>query len=263
MLTNILLCSWTFYNCAKFASFMLPYKYKKLDEAQNHSQENEIKEKISNILNSAFENTEYKEMIQDNLDELQDGKKTINYFVETKIKIVSKESSNPSLQGLDIIGSTGTSQGKYYIILPSKINENLQKALPWVLSHELAHVLEEDWLQFQLIKTIIVFSSTVFCIYKKINFIPATIGIITLNVISQIYLHHKAENKADHLANSICKKDDLESAKKLLNYFESNSVGSGIKYKLKNIYRLFTHPLTKNRVANIDISIKKLSEVKI
>ncbi len=228
--------------------------YKELEQ-KAASQFNDI---ILPIVERAFNaenspNAEHYERIQDMLKELPVGvNRDIKSLLSQRIKVVD------ALETAGFAAATGCDD-KYYIILRKDIAQlGFDRAcLPWMITHEVSHILNDDNFSRCFIKAATGFAAVAVSTFLLgLSLIPALGVAIGVNTATSVIIFHKTENQADDFAIRHCSRQELEKGKEFLEKVKDLKG----KNKFYNIVTRLMHPSEDSRIAKIQAALNRTLE---
>lgn len=252
---NLLTYALPLYSAYSLIGQANPNSYKEYDKIHPSSRSDQIYAIVEKALKAEnVKGSEHFEAIQDLLEDLPDsaGPKTIKTLISYRLKAID-------VQGNIQACTTGTdlNEGKYYLL----INSNLKKeVLPFIVNHELAHILKDDALVKRALKTVSSFAfSIIFASCLNWSLLPSLLGVIGTNVLVHHVISHIEENEADDFAIKHCSKEELKEA---ISFFKTIKV---IKDTHASIYRVISqllHPSEEARMLKISRAIDPEEEQK-
>ena len=218
-----------------------PKSYDEYETADVSSYENIVRDVALRILHAeSAAGRKYAERIKDMIEDLPQHvtARNIESLFAARIKVAkhNHQAFPIHVAGTDI--DVKPNCGKYYIAINpmgkdgSKEREVFEKALPWMVAHEMRHVLEDDQNTVSMLKTIASFST---CSLISVAFgygFPAAamsaVAALGVNVITHSLLSKYYENKADVFANQHTTIEDRQKAVEWLELIKQARPPAGI-----------------------------------
>ena len=157
--------------------------------------------------------------------------------------------------------TTGTDAqaGKYYIGI--KPDPEAEQALPWVVTHELSHILNDDQLSLSICKTIASLgTATLSVIALGWSLLPSLGAVMIANCVTHAVYSQMSERAADHFAIKHCSKEQL---KKGAAFFELIKARRENGTYSKNLITHLLHPSENSRIAKIQKALEVSGKVNI
>lgn len=223
-----------------------PASYKKFDDMPESDQTAAVTAIVTRVLNAEnVQGAEHFERIQDMLKEMPEnaGPKTIESLLRYRLKVVKTE------KGPYPVCATGSDiqAGKYYIGI--KPDPEIEKALPWSITHELSHILNDDPLSLAIIKTmagVVTAALSVFAL--KWSLLPSLGTVIITNCLIHTVCSQRSERAADDLAIKHCSKEQLEKGIALFELIKARRADGTYS---KNLITWLLHPSEDSRITKI------------
>ncbi len=227
-----------------------PESYRKYEKSEESPLASLVREIVERSLSCASEwgGTDYPEMVQDLLD--ASDKKDVKAFIPHRFKVTSAGTEENPISVVGTDADRGSSIGRFFINIAPKIDDTTRAALPWIISHEVCHILETDWFEIGMCKTIAsLFVSTVAVFWLQWTLIPSVLVAMTANVVTHIALSHRAEHRADAFANRVCTPDERNAGSEFLKASQLINEKAGF---WGTVVRFISHPSEASRIANIE-----------
>jgi len=233
---------------AKMLTLVSPASYLQFEKMPHSERTADVQAIVERVLHA--ENvpaSPHYERIQDMLQNTASPTKTISALVQSRVKIVDTQRDDyPAF-------TTGTDAdaGKYYIGLNAGLG---QKALPWIIAHEISHILNEDPLRMAMIKAAASSAATaLFTFGLGWSLLSSAGGAVLTNCIVHGICSQRAEKRADDFAIRHCSKQELEKG---IEFFETvKALRESGTYSKSWIVRLL-HPPEEARIAKIRKAIE-------
>jgi hypothetical protein len=223
-----------------------PASYKKFDDMPESDQTAAVIAIVNRVLSAEnVQGSEHFERVQDMLKEMPEnaGPKTIESLVRYRLKVVKTETDDyPAF-------ATGTDaqDGKYYIGI--KPGFEVKPALPWVITHELSHILNDDPLNLCIIKTIASTGAAALSVFVLgWSFLPSLGSVIITNCVTHTVYTQISERIADDFAIKHCSKKQLEKGIIFLEFIKSCRENRTYS---NNFLTWLLHPSENSRIAKI------------
>lgn len=223
-----------------------PASYKKFDDMPESDQTAAVTAIVNRVLSAEnVQGSEHFERVQDMLKEMPEsaGPKTIESLLRYRLKIVKTETDDYP------VFATGTDAqaGKYYIGI--KPDSDVEQALPWVITHELSHILNDDPLNLCIIKTIASAGAAALSVFALgWSLLPSLGAVIVTNCITHTVCAQRSERAADDFAIKHCSKEQLEKG---IIFFELTKARRATGAYSKNLITWLLHPSENSRIAKI------------
>lgn len=232
-----------------------PASYKKFDETPESDQAVKVNAIVERVLNAEnVPGSEHFERIQDMLQELPDsaGPKTIQSLIRCRFKVIKTEADDfPAF-------ATGTDarDGKYYIGL--KVDTEIERALSWIITHELSHILNDDPLQTSIFKTIgSLASASLSTFVLGLSLLPSLAALFLTTSLTHIICSQRGERAADDFAVKHCSRQELEEGIAVLALVKIRRA-QGVY--TNNPLLLMLHPSENSRIAKIRSALQLTRE---
>lgn len=229
----------------------LPTNYLSLNRSTDSSHSALIKQIATRVLNAEIQSKgSYKERILEMIQELPDsvGSKNISTWIAYRLKVVTLTRVGHPIYSTGTDVDIGRLKGQFFIAIDPKIEKTMEEALPWFTAHEICTILEEDWLNILIAKTIVSLSTTV--LSRGVlgwGIIPSVCAPIVANMITHVILSRSAEKRADDFANKHC---SSEERKKAIACFEKWQ-RSEVQGRIAAYTRSLSHLSNDSRIKNI------------
>lgn len=216
-----------------------------------------VKAIANQVLSSEnVQGSEHFERVQDMLKEMPEsaGPKTIESLLQYRLKIVKTETDNYP------VFSTGTDAqaGKYYIGI--KPDSDVEQALPWIITHELSHILNDDPLNLCMIKTIASTAASALSVFALgWSLLPSLCAVVATNCITHIVCAQRSERTADDFAIKHCSKEELQKGIAFLQLVKTRRATGTYS---KNLITWLLHPSENSRIAKIQKELGLLEKAK-
>lgn len=223
-----------------------PASYKRFDDMPESNQAASVNAIVERVLNAEnVQGAEHFERIEDMLKELPDsvGSKTIQSLVHCRLKVVKVETDDFP------VFATGTDAqaGKYYIGV--KPDFEMGTSLPWVITHELSHILNDDPLTLQIVKTVGSLGAAALSTFVLgWSLLPSLGATILTNCVTHIIYSQWSERAADGFAIKHCSREQLEEGIAFFELMKARRVRSVYK---NNLITWALHPSENSRIAKI------------
>jgi Zn-dependent protease with chaperone function len=182
------------------------------------------------------------------------GSRTIESLLRYRLKIVKTETNDYP------VFTTGTDaqSGKYYIgITP---DSEVEQALPWVITHELSHILNDDPLKLCIIKTIASVGAAAFSVFALgWSLLPSLGAVLVTNCVTHTVYAQRSERVADDFAIKHCSKEQLEKG---IVFFELTKARRATGAYSKNLITWLLHPSENSRIAKIQKALELFGKEK-
>jgi hypothetical protein len=239
----------------KTFSAMNPANYRDYEEAPESSHSTIVKQIAERVLSREWQPGEaYQERIQEMVQELPDSVrvKDVAAVVAHRLKVVAISNAICPIHSTGTDVDMGAVQGKFFIGIDPGVEKSTQGALSWIATHEICHILEGDWGEIALIKTIASLSVTILStVFLGWGLLASASAAIATNVITHAILSHRVENRADDFANQHCSLEERLKAIAYLEDMKRSRPQGGIAAYVKTIIRSAFHPSEDARMANI------------
>lgn len=232
-----------FVSALRLSQSLNPINYDEYEKAPPSSLEDEVQIIARRILKAESEaNGPYAERIQEMLNDLPSHilSRDVDSLAETRLKVVTHNNPNqaPHITGTDMDNADRI--GKYYLSVSSKETPEHQvlfeKALPWIVAHEMKHLLNQDGFKLCFYKTI---ASSTTCIIGSLIMgcsFPAalvtSIAAVGTNAITHSLLSKHFEHDADLFANKHSTHEERQNAINWLELEQRKRANGGFKAKL-------------------------------
>lgn len=191
--------------------------------------------------------------VQDLIDELPTSPepKTIDSLLRHKFKVTTALNDYMPV-AVAGIGSLFPS-GQYFIgVSPSTES----KALPWLIAHEVSHILNEDQIELPFTGGICSLAAAFFSTYIMDWSLPTSLAItLTAQTLGYICSSREIEANADDFALKHCSIEQLQSGSEYLEKFRANRANYSYWTCLRNFKVLSLHPSFESRIAKIQKAI--------
>lgn len=218
---NLLAYAIPLFGGIKTFSACIPSTYRKYEESSESLHSVVVKEVADRALSAEINSKgNYQKRIQEMIQELPDSisVRNLKAVLDRRLRVVSIKNDLKPIHSIGTDLDIGSVQGKFFIGIDPRIEKTAQEALPWIVTHEICHILEDDWVEIPGIKTIASLSATILSTFVfGWGLIPSTITAIGTNFVTHVILSHRAENRADDFANHHCLPQEREKA---MAYFE-------------------------------------------
>lgn len=228
-----------------------PASYKKFDDMPKSEQTAAVAGIANRVLNAEnVQGSEHFERVQDMLREIPEnvGPKTIESLLRNRLKVVKTETDEyPAF-------ATGTDAqaGKYYIGI--KPDSEVKQALPWVITHELSHILNDDPLNLCIIKTIASTGAAAFSVFVLgWSLLPSLGSVIITNCVTHAVYAQMSERTADDFAIKHCSKKQLEKGIIFLEFIKARRANGTYS---KNLISWLLHSSENSRIAKIQKAVE-------
>ncbi len=214
-----------------------------MPESDQADRINGILQRVLNAQN--VQGTEHFERIREMLEGLPDSEdpKTIESLLRCRFKVVTTERDDFPV----FVTGTDVKDGKYYIGIKS--DPEVVPSLPWIVTHELSHILNEDQLTLGLAKTVVSLGMAALSTFVLgWSLLPSLGSIILTNWVTHIVCSQWAERAADDFAIKHSSREELQEGIKVLKLIKKRRA-SGIY--ADNLMTRICHPSEDSRIAKI------------
>ncbi|MBX9720024.1 MAG: M48 family metalloprotease [Candidatus Obscuribacterales bacterium] len=235
-----------------------PASYKKFDDMPQSDQAAAINAILERVLNAEnVQGSEHFERTEDMLKELPDsaGPKTIQSLLRYRLKVVKTETDDFP------VFATGTDAqaGKYYIGV--KPDPEVEPSLPWVVTHELSHILNDDQLTLGIAKTIASLGMAALSTFVLgWSLLPSLGAVIVTNCVTHTVCSQRAERAADDFAIKHCSREQLEKG---IAFFELIKARRASGTYTNNLITCILHPSENSRIAKIRAALGLAGKAKL
>jgi len=246
MIPNWLAYAIPFLGVCKMFAQTHPKAYEKYEALMPAGQDNEVRAVIGRILKiENIEGSPLFERIQDMLAQLPGTDKTVEVWVNRRIKVVHAETDDYPVA---VTGTDGH-DGKYYIVIQPGL-----KLETWQIVHELSHILHEDTLRQTVTKAAASLVTTAIAVsgFGYSFWTSLAVGMST-NVIAHIVESQLVERAADDFAIRHCSDKELREGIAFLQGVKKLREGGTYS---KNILVKSLHPSEDSRIAKIQAALK-------
>ena len=214
---------------------------------------------VKHINSKMLNNSDAFPRIQDLIDELPTFPvpKNIDSLLRHKIKVITSERKYSSFS-VTGIGSTDPC-GQYFIHIHPSVynNKEAMSALPWIISHETSHILNEDRLVLAELSIISSLATAIFSSYvMNWSFASSLVATLAAQTIADTTFHRICEASADDFAIKHC---SIEQLKKGLEFLEKSKARRDQHYsywiRVKYCRLLSLHPSYESRISKIQKAI--------
>lgn len=234
-----------------------PASYKRFDDMSESDQTAALTAVVTRVLNAEnVEGAEHFERIQGMLKEIPGnaGPKTVESLLRYRLKIVKTETEDYP------VFATGTDAqaGKYYIGI--KPDPELEQALPWAITHEISHILDDDAFNLRIIKTIASVGTAALSVFALgWSLLPSLSAVFITNCVTHIVCAQQSERAADDFAIRHCSKVDLEQG---ITFFKAVKARRVKGLYSKNLMIRLLHPSEDSRITKIQKALELSGKVK-
>ena len=234
-----------------------PASYKKFDDMPESDQSATVAMIANRVLSAEnVQGSDHFERVQEMLQEMPEnaGPKTIESLLRYRLKVVKTDTDHYP------VFTTGTDaqDGKYYIGI--KPDPAVEQALPWIITHELSHILNDDPLKLGIVKTIASLGTAAFSVFALgWTLLPSLGAVIATNCITHTIYSQRSERAADDFAIKYCSKQQLEKGVAFLKLIKARR--SDGTYSNNFITRLL-HPSENSRIAKIQKALEPFVKAK-
>jgi hypothetical protein len=224
-----------------------PDTYVSLDEMPPSHRSAEVCAIVERVLNAEnVPNSQYYSRITEMLKPLPEPK-TINALLQHRLRVIDRNTVRYAEAG-------GTDRGKYYIALaPTSEGEEL----PFVITHELSHILNSDRLFKDLLKTIVDIAAIAITTFVLgWSGIGVLTGVLATDFVVGAILSHQREMAADDFAIKHCTREQLEKG---IAFFKKVKVQNSQCGFLVQVRQFFRHPSPDSRIANVEKRLRLIS----
>lgn len=229
-----------------------PSTYKRFEDVPESPLSYNIKDIVERILTTQNQpGMPFQRRVEDIIAELPQTAKSrdVKGIIEARLKVIATSDVSP-------IFATGTDceDGRYYISVAPEEQEEAAKALAWTITHEVGHLLGDDWVEMsgaKMISSLVsTFATTYFLSWSLLHCVGT---VILTNAVTHVAMSHRAEKRADDFANTHCTGQERERGIEYLQSVKNrNSEQGGLISRI--LSRVF-HPDPDSRIAKIRASL--------
>jgi len=222
-----------------------PQSYKALDARPKSSRASAVRTIMQQALNAEnVQGSKHFKRIQGMLKTLPEsaGPKTIQTLVQHRLKVLHiSPKIPPYTQGTD------AHHGKYFICVHN--SSQMEPVLPWIVTREVSHILNNDVLNRHIIATITSLAVAVLSVFALGLSLPASLGAVMLtNAVAHAIYFQMAERTADNFANKHCSKEQLEQG---IAYLELVQAPRATYSYANRFFAMLLDPSEDSRIAGI------------
>lgn len=236
-------------------SLFHPAAYSKYEKAPKSPYSQLVSEIAERIFQAEIDSGgTYRERIQEMLEDLPDssGVKDVKALIAYRLRVVSIENKFLPIHSTGTDVDSGDTKGALFIGIDPGLEGAWKQALPWIATHEICHLLEEDWIEISAIKTVACLAVTILATaFFGWGLVFSVCAAMSTNIIAHVVASHRAENRADDFANKYCSVKERQDA---IAYFQHikglKAQKGGVAYGVAAIKAIF-HPSEDPRIAKI------------
>lgn len=231
---------------------MHPGTYRGHEKAEESSYSAEVKEIALRILKQVrTESTGLREKIHEMLEDVP--QRTEEAWIEQRLKVTAIMSKVYPVYTAGTDHDISGFQGRYYINIDPNIDQEATQALPWVIAHELSHILHNDMITLHIGKCLASYAATtVSTLAFGWGFFPASCAALAAGVVAHSMLSHFQETRADMFANTYTTSQEKMSAIAYLEKIKNLRKSSGISGWIEKYMGYRVYPTEETRIATIE-----------
>jgi len=234
-----------------------PASYKELDRMPQSDLSAAVHAIAERVLQAEHvRGSEHFERIEDMLKELPDsaGPKTVQSLLRCRLKVVKTETDEMPV----FTAGTDTWVGKYYIGINP--DPEMEAALPWVITHELSHILNEDHIGLVLVKAVASLGvAALSTLVLGWALLPSLGAVVFTNCVTHTIFSHRMEGAADDFAIQHCSREQLEKGIACLELCQARRAKGNYK---NNLITWILHPSDNSRIAKIRAALGVMGKEK-
>lgn len=254
---NLLAYAVPAFECMKVFARANPESYHQYETTSESAHASTVKAVVHRVLTTEHQSQAgcYKERITGMLEQLPKScSKNIHNLIEHRLKVISATDSDGLYNAAYSLGTDNdlnTKTGHFFIGINPNIEPLAAKALPWIATHELRHLLANDTLTLPAIKTIASLSAAALSTLAfGWGLLPTACAAVAANMIAHTIVSIRAENRADDFANQHCTETELSYAIDWLKDLK-NSKPEGALKSAHTVLNYIDYPSEDARIAKI------------
>lgn len=255
MLSNALVFGLPALSAFKFAALCDPDTYEHFGQLPKSPLSNQVEQVIKRVLINCPK--EYEPSLQELYNELPPASnRSMDALINHQFKCVQSQDDNFPLSssGVNIDG------GKFYLIIRETSESEIENALPFCIAHEMSHLLNDDLLFGQALKTITGLATSVLTTLVLGWSLPSSLVTVTAcNMITSVAYNHTIEFAADDFATQFCTVEELQAGVDFLSKLAARK--ENLSLPLQLACRM-THPSESERIERIEQAIKAKSTLR-